>query len=263
VSRVLDVIERAIPTDRWIADLIAGQQADVVLVTPLVDIGSDQVEYVKAAKALGIRSGLCVHSWDNLTNKGLMRVAPDRVFVWNEAQKHEAVALHGVPPGRVVVTGAQIFDHWFTEQPSRRREEFCRLVGLRPDRPLILYLGSSFFIAPNEAEFVLQWIERIRSSVWARSESVRSSINTHRWESRGLRPGTDTSTTPTFRSQRNWKSNVLSYCYGCFVKLFVIIFRGPEAPLPGSARSARLPSAQPSDSWSQDYSSTTSATPRS
>ena len=76
---------------------------DVVLVTPLVDLGSDQVEYVKAARALGIRSGLCVHSWDNLTNKGLIRVLPDRVFVWNEAQKREAVAMHRVKPEHVVV----------------------------------------------------------------------------------------------------------------------------------------------------------------
>ena len=34
---------------------------------------------------------LPVLSWDNLTNKGLIRVQPDQVFVWNEAQKAEAV----------------------------------------------------------------------------------------------------------------------------------------------------------------------------
>src|SRR5690242_13640272 len=79
VSSILSVAERAIPVDQWISDLIATQQPDVVLVTPLVDIGSDQVEYVKAARALGIHSGLCVHSWDNLTNKGLIRVQPERV----------------------------------------------------------------------------------------------------------------------------------------------------------------------------------------
>ncbi len=42
------------PTDRFIADLIAEQKPDCVLVTPLVDIGSDQVEYVKATKSLGM-----------------------------------------------------------------------------------------------------------------------------------------------------------------------------------------------------------------
>ena len=91
-AAMLRTVERALPLDRWIRDIVASQNPDVVLITPLVDLGSDQVEYVKAARALGIRSALCVHSWDNLTNKGLIRVLPDRVFVWNEAQKREAVA---------------------------------------------------------------------------------------------------------------------------------------------------------------------------
>jgi hypothetical protein len=69
VSKLLLAIEYAIPTDRWVADTIAAQKPDVVLVTPLVDIGSDQVEYIKAAKALGVRSALCVHSWTTSRTK--------------------------------------------------------------------------------------------------------------------------------------------------------------------------------------------------
>ena len=46
----------AIPTDQWVAETIAAQKPDVVLVTPLVDIASDQVEYVKAARTLGVGS---------------------------------------------------------------------------------------------------------------------------------------------------------------------------------------------------------------
>ena len=156
--------ERAIPVDRWIADLIRTQNPDVVLITPLVDLGSDQVEYVKAARALGVRSGLCVHSWDNLTNKGLIRVLPDRVFVWNEAQKREAISMHGVRPEDVVVTGAPVYDQWFERRPSTTREEFCAKVGLRADRPFFLYLCSSQFIAPDEANFVLRWVQAVRSA---------------------------------------------------------------------------------------------------
>jgi len=164
VSRLLLLIERAIPTDRWIADLIAGQKPDVVLVTPLVDIGSDQVEYVKAARALGIRSGLCVHSWDNLTNKGLIRILPDRVFVWNETQRQEAIAMHGVRPEDAVATGAPVYDQWFARRPSTTREEFCARTGLRADRPFLLYLCSSQFIAPDESEFIDRWVRAVRSA---------------------------------------------------------------------------------------------------
>jgi hypothetical protein len=160
----LRMVERALPLDRWIRDIVVSQNPDVVLLTPLVDLGSDQVEYVKAARALGIRSGLCVHSWDNLTNKGLMRVVPDRVFVWNEAQKREAVTMHRVRPEQVGVTGAPVYDQWFARQPSTTRQEFCDKTGLSADKPFFLYLCSSQFIAPDEAEFVADWIRAVRSA---------------------------------------------------------------------------------------------------
>lgn len=179
LAHALMAIERAIPTDRWIADLIAGQKPDCVLVTPLVDIGSDQVEYVKAAKSLGIRSALCVHSWDNLTNKGLIRLVPDRVYVWNETQKREAVTMHDVAPEQVVVTGAPVYDQWFARRPSTTREEFCRKAGLPADRPFFLYLCSSQFIAPDEAEFIARWIRAVRSAPDARVREAGLLIRPH------------------------------------------------------------------------------------
>jgi len=156
------VVDRCIPPPKTVTAFLSGHRPDAVLVTPLVEPGSSQVDYLKAAAARGIPTALCVASWDNLTNKGAMRFVPSRVFVWNEAQREEAVTLHGVPSDRVVVTGAQMFDHWFDWRPSRSREDFCAQVGLDPLRPYILYLGSSFFIAPNEATFGKRWIAGLR-----------------------------------------------------------------------------------------------------
>ena len=39
-----------------------------------------------------------------------MHEPPDRLFVWNELQAHEAVELHGLDPATVEVTGAPRFD---------------------------------------------------------------------------------------------------------------------------------------------------------
>jgi hypothetical protein len=44
---------------------------------PLVTFESYQTDYVKAAHRLGIPVIFIPFSWDNLTNKGLMRVLPD------------------------------------------------------------------------------------------------------------------------------------------------------------------------------------------
>ena len=171
LASLLDVAERMIPTSPAIDGFLSQQAPDLLLVTPLIELGSQQVDYVKSARRLGIRSALSVASWDNLTSKGLIRVLPDHVIVWNEAQRAEAATLHDVPPGRVVATGAQLFDDWFGVQPTRSREEFCREIGLDPGRPFVLYVGSSSFIAPDEVPFVERWLSRLRR---APSPAVRS-----------------------------------------------------------------------------------------
>jgi hypothetical protein len=164
LAALLHAVERLVPVHPAIAAFMGERQPDLLLVTPLIELGSQQVDYVKAARALGIRSALCVASWDNLTSKGLIRVHPDHVLVWNDAQKTEAVSLHGVSPERVVITGAQLFDWWFDGQPTRSRDEFCRAVGLDPAVPFVLYVGSSMFIAPDEVPFAQRWIACLRAA---------------------------------------------------------------------------------------------------
>ncbi len=177
--RVLLYAERAVPADPWIAGQVLSAAPDVVLATPVVDLGSDQVDVVKAAIAAGIPTGVPVHSWDNLTTKGLVRVQPDRIFVWNEGQREEAIKMHGVKPEQIVVTGAMVYDQWFDRAPSTTREEFCAKVGLRADRPFFLYLCSSPFIAPNEADFIVKWIEAVRSAPDPRLREVGLLIRPH------------------------------------------------------------------------------------
>ncbi len=160
---LLGAVERAIPTSREIDAFLRGRRPDAVLVSPVVEFASSQVEYLKSARALGIPSAVAVASWDNLTGKGLIRTIPDRVFVWNEAQAREAVELHGVPPDRVSATGAPKLDEWFERAPSCGYADFARQVGLAPDRPYLLYVCSSAFIAPDEVPFVRAWLARLRS----------------------------------------------------------------------------------------------------
>jgi hypothetical protein len=158
-------LEAAIPTSRAIDRHLRELRPDVVLVNGVIRKGS-QVDFVKSARRLRIPVGVTIASWDNLTNKGLIKVVPDRVFVWNEIQRTEATEQHGIPAGNVVATGAQHFDEWFARKPSTSYEEFARKVGLDPARGYVLYLGSSAFITENagEVEFVERWIEALRAS---------------------------------------------------------------------------------------------------
>jgi hypothetical protein len=161
VRRAFVRTARATPVGESVRAYLRERDPDVILVTPLVEPGSYQSEFLRAADELGIPTCHCVASWDNLTSKGLIHVMPDMVTVWNEAQRHEAVRFHGVPSERVTVTGAVPYDHWFGWSPSRSREQFAAAAGLDPSRPFLLYVGSSPFIAPDEAAQVVDWIREL------------------------------------------------------------------------------------------------------
>jgi len=160
---VLTRAEAAIPANKAIVGYLRHCKIDLLMVSPLVDFGSPQTEYVKAAQRLGIRTALPVASWDNLTNKGQIRVIPDLVAVWNHLQEQEAIRIHRIAPQRIAVTGAEAYDHWFTWQPTNR-DRFCARIGLDPSRPYFLYLGSSGFISGDETAFTTAWIERLRAA---------------------------------------------------------------------------------------------------
>ena len=164
LSAAMRTLEAVIPTDSDVDAFIQQARPDLLALTPLIEPGAPQVEYVRSARALGVPTALCVASWDNLTNKGLIHAPVDLVTVWNETMKQEAVRFHGIAPERVAVTGAAAFDHWFDWRPSTTRQTFCARIGVQPDRPLLLYLCSSRFVAPDEVAFVRRWVEQIRRS---------------------------------------------------------------------------------------------------
>ncbi|HKE87872.1 MAG TPA: hypothetical protein VKB50_29155 [Vicinamibacterales bacterium] len=174
LQQLFRAVDRALPPPPEIAELFSSVKPDLLLLTPLLYFRSHQVDHVRCARQLGLKSIVGIGSWDHLTTKGLIHEAPDRVLVWNEAQKQEAVELHGVPPERVVVTGSQAYDHWFAMTPSLGRAAFCARAGLDPSRPVILYLCSSIFIAPHEVGFVRSWMAAIRgaSDPWLRSAGL-------------------------------------------------------------------------------------------
>lgn len=164
--RGLTAIESVLPRAQDVDEFIAERRPDVVVVTPLVTLASRGADLVASARAAGLPTAVCVASWDHLTTKGIMRVIPDRVFVWNRAQASEAIDLHSVPEKRIRITGAQPFDRWFGREPGRDREAFCARVGLPATKPYLLFVGSTASISAPEAEkrFVREWIDALRAN---------------------------------------------------------------------------------------------------
>lgn len=203
---LLRTVDRLLPADRTVRRALAATAPDVVLVSPLVARGSSsvrQTETVKAGHELGVPVAAGISSWDHLTSKGLIKGRPDAVLVWNEAQRDEALRLHGVPERRIVVTGAQPFDHWFEESDLGAREAFVGEVGLA-SRPFVLYVGSSPNIAPGESEprFVRRWVAALRANPGLRKLGVLvrpHPANLAPWEADGLADLDHVAVTPLAR----------------------------------------------------------------
>ena len=179
-AHVLSWFERAIPAPEAMCDFLESHRPDAVLLASVTNPGAPQLDHMKAAMALGVRTAIAVWSWDHLSGKAWLRIAPDRILVWNETQREEARQLHGLPDERIVVTGAQCYDQWFGRAPGRRREEFLRAHGLDPSEELLLYVCSVLVRpAPDEGPFVLDWVRQVRGASDARVRNANILIRPH------------------------------------------------------------------------------------
>ena len=84
IRAVLRLMERGLPVPPDVQAFMRAEAPDVVMITPLVDIGSSQLDYLAATRTLGLRTVLPVGSWDYLSSKSLLRDVPERIIVWNE-----------------------------------------------------------------------------------------------------------------------------------------------------------------------------------
>jgi hypothetical protein len=94
-----------------------------------------EVPLLRTARRRGVRSMAIDPSWDNFTNKLIPVRQVDRLVVWNDIMKQQAVALHGYAPDAIRVAGAPQFDPHFRARTPR--PEFFARIGADPSRRLI------------------------------------------------------------------------------------------------------------------------------
>ncbi|MES2953213.1 MAG: hypothetical protein V4674_01510, partial [Patescibacteria group bacterium] len=81
-GRVLSFFEQSAPLEPLIMKQITEIRPDIAVIAYRSQPSSSpDLDYLKVAKALGIPTVIPNPSWDSLSSRGLMIVAPDRVFV--------------------------------------------------------------------------------------------------------------------------------------------------------------------------------------
>lgn len=96
-----------------------------------------EVPVLRTARRRGVFSMAIDPSWDNFTNKLIPVRQVDRLVVWNEIMKAQAIALHGYRAEAIRVAGAPQFDPHFRAQSRTPRAEFFKAIGADPSRKLI------------------------------------------------------------------------------------------------------------------------------
>lgn len=140
--------------DRYHREVFERYQPDLVVLTEVFSLAPDSW-ILKRAIRLGIPTLWLVRSWDNLVTKGILPALPDRVVVWSEMMKDEAVTLHGYAPEDVYVSGPPHLDVMTSADGRPTREEFFRRIGADPAKHLITYAMAPLTRSDLEQEEVV------------------------------------------------------------------------------------------------------------
>lgn len=94
-----------------------------------------------------------VRSWDYLTGKGMVRVAPDKMIVHNETIKKETIKYVDMEEKNIFVSGLPHFDPYINEKRISR-EEFFKNVGLDSAKKVVLYIPWGDKFADTDWQFL-------------------------------------------------------------------------------------------------------------
>lgn len=116
-------------------DALFDKYRPVLVVAANPGLVFSEVPMLRTARRRGVRSMAIDSSWDNYTNKLIPVRQVDRLVVWNDLMKEQAVTLHGYARDAVRVAGAPQFDPHFRVRTPRL--EFFSRIGADPSRRLI------------------------------------------------------------------------------------------------------------------------------
>jgi CDP-glycerol:poly(glycerophosphate) glycerophosphotransferase len=101
-----------------------------------------EVPLLRTAARRGVRSVAVDPSWDNFTNKLIPVRRVNRLLVWNDVMKQEAIDFHGYDAAEIRASGVPQFDHYFRADAVSARDVFFRRIGGDPARKLVTLTTS-------------------------------------------------------------------------------------------------------------------------
>jgi hypothetical protein len=126
--------------------------------------GPREMVLMEAANSVGLPTAVMIRSRDNLAAK--IQHLPDALayLVWSDLTRGFLHRIYPeIPAERVHVTGSPQFDRHLDPRFRLGREEFFRLVGLDPQRPLVVYTCATPTLIPHEIDIVQYLADAVAS----------------------------------------------------------------------------------------------------
>jgi UDP-N-acetylglucosamine 2-epimerase len=120
--------------------------------------------FLAAARRLGLPAIGYIASWDHPVGKGVVSPYLDVYVVQNETMRDDLKRFHGIDPARVTITGWPQTDVYYRQRPRSTYTDLLTRLGLRTDKPVVLYAGNSPHNMPYEPNLVARLVAWWRES---------------------------------------------------------------------------------------------------
>ena len=156
--------------DRWIAhpqaDRLFDRHRPSLLISSSPGLIFSEVPLLRTAVRRGVRAMAVDPSWDNFTNKLLPVRRVDRLIVWNDLMKQQAIALHGYAPDEVRIAGTPQWDLYFKDGTVTTRDVYFRGIGADPSRQLITLTTTPRELYPHHDHVLRVLIRAMQDGAW-------------------------------------------------------------------------------------------------
>lgn len=105
------------------------------------------------AKKRKIKTMGMVRSWDNLTAKGVLKVIPDNLIVYNETIKKEAMKYSDVKSDSIYVSGIPNYD-MYTNEERTNRNDFLKKIKVDNSKKIILFAPTGNHYSKTDSQIM-------------------------------------------------------------------------------------------------------------
>lgn len=112
-----------------------------------------EIHLLREAKKRAVKTVGFINSWDKVTGRCIMRLLPDKIVVFNDIVKKEAMEHNEISGKDIHVSGIPHYDHYFKAGVSARKE-FFRELGINSEEKLIVYAPAGRAFSDSDWDII-------------------------------------------------------------------------------------------------------------